>query len=139
MKKLRDVTETHSFYFPLYAIRFSNDPKMLAEHLISYCTVEYSYYLMDKFEYGIGDFERICRDVEQNAIKNFEFDKDEHIYLLQASIKQGIIFNDIKELQYEHNKLKIFIQDYEAIYGVDAKVKMHRDLIFETRDGNLPF
>jgi hypothetical protein len=133
------IKKDRMFYFPLYALRYSTDFHKTLDYIISYCIVEYGYWLYSNFVLSSGDNSNIQRAVTKNPINNFDCGDDLHDYIVFASLRYGIKIFDIKILLNKHKAIINFISYYENQYGKDARVKVHRDLILETRDGKFDY
>lgn len=129
----------YQFYFPLYALRYSKDYRETLDFIISYCIVEYGYWLYSNHTLTSQNYSRIQQAVEQNQISNFDYENDEHYYFILASIQQGVAIHNIETVLFKHKRINNFISQYEHYHRKDVRVKVHRDLLVETRDGKFAF
>jgi len=128
--------DINQLYFPLNALRFSDDVNDRYETIIRYSIVEYAYRLMNNFELQDSDYSAIEATVnsKRHGIDDYDPENDLHNYVVFAGNRLNITFGSIESQIYGHGRLTQFIRAYEAKHGKDATVKVNRDLLFEVRD-----
>jgi len=128
-----DDDKTNNIYFPLCCLNYDKDIKNTAELIISYGIVEFGKKLESEIELYEGDTNRINDYIEKNNLIN-EYDEADNFLILSA-IKLSIDIPDLYYTKMKHSKLINYIRIYESKHGKDAKVKVHKSLLFEVRDG----
>lgn len=126
-------------YFPLYSLRYSTDHTKTLDYILCYCIVEYGYRLYSNFILKNGDTAWIDRAVTKNPIANFNYEDEEHYYVVFASLKYNIKIYDIHSILDKHKAIVNFISYYEYKYGKDVRVKIHVDLLLDTKNNRFDY
>jgi len=146
---MNDFEKGNQAYFPLQALRFNTDKAVTLDHIISYSIIEFAYYLSRTADLSNTDYERTsdflsayyhCEyddDLTAEAQAMHEDDFNSHI--LMACKIMGVEIGSIEATKTRHSKLNSFIDDYEKRHGKDCKVKIHKGMLFDARDGKIDF
>lgn len=111
------------------------DIRHITGMIISYGLVEYAMKL--KNEWSLNDRERneIEEYIRKNRltayIGNDIFDR----YIVLSAINIGIDIANLEKTKLSHKELDNYRARFENVYGTDAKVKIHKDILFEVREG----
>jgi len=145
-------TRTDNIYFPLCFLSYVSEEQReeiaripgamavpeirhIAGKIISFGLVEYAKKL--KNEWLLNDCERneIEEYIRKNKliayIGNDIFDR----YIVLSAINIGIDIANLEKTKLSHKELDNYRARFENVYGTDAKVKIHKDILFEVREG----
>lgn len=126
-------------YFPLYSLRYSTDHSKTLDYVLCYCIVEYGYRLYSNFTLKSGDNAWIDRAVTNNPVKNFNYENEEHFYIVFAALRYHMKIYDINSLLEKHKAINNFISYYEYKYGKDVRVKVHIQLLLDAKENRFPY
>lgn len=124
--------KTDNIYFPLCCLNYDKDISKTAGLLISYSIVEFAKKLENEIELNDDDDDKIENYIEENNLKKSIFPIDNFIIL--SAIKLKISISSLHWTKKQHSEINSYIINFENKYGTDAKVKIHKDLLFEVRD-----
>lgn len=126
----------HKFLmFPLYSLQFSKDRKKMLEFVISYGIIDYSNNLKKKIDLYPNDYGTLTAYAKENNISlNCDFD-----FYICLTMKKLNCPGNIETVFNQYLELKQFVQRYEKQFGKDAKVSIHRNIVFETLAGKFNF
>lgn len=125
--------------FPLYSLQFSEDKHELMEHIISYGLVHYSKMLKESFELYESDENSVLNCVSKNSFVDFDKYSEDDYYLVLAYKKLDCSSKYLKTTRKKYEELSRFIKEYESIFGRDAKVSVHKNILFEVKGGSFDF
>jgi len=118
-------------HFPLCCLNYDKDISKTAELLISYGIIEFAKQLEKDIELNDSDIDRIEKYIDDNDLFNVE--EDDYFIILSA-FKLGIDISSINNTKQNHSKLNSYINSFEFKHGKDAKIRMHKTILFEVRD-----
>lgn len=124
--------KTDNIYFSLCCLNYDKDISKTAGILISYSIVEFAKKLENEIELNDDDDDKIENYIEENNLKKSIFPIDNFIIL--SAIKLNISISSLHWTKKQHSEINNYIINFENKYGTDAKVKIHKDLLFEVRD-----
>jgi hypothetical protein len=142
--------KTNNIYFPLCFLNYLNENDEEENHNSSYITLPDIPSIANKIiSYGIVVYaKKLEREWSISQIENIEIDKyirenklinslsnsplDRFIVL--AAMNMGICINNLKQTKLRYKDLENYLARFESDHGMDAKVKIHKDILFEVRD-----
>ena len=146
---MNDFEKGNQAYFPLQALRFDPDKAVTLDHVISYSIIEFAYYLSRTTDLSNTDYERTSDFLSAYYHCEYEddltpeaqamYEDDFNSYILMACKIIGVTIGSLDATKTRHSKLNSFIDDYEKKHGKDCKVKINKDMLFDTRDGKIDF
>jgi hypothetical protein len=137
--------KTNNIYFPLcflsyreHEIIYGEDEEYIptlpeiADYILDYGIVEYAMKLQrDEFFISDNDMSEVKKiGKEKRIMISSKLNK----YIILSCLKLEIDLGNIENSKRSHAKLSLYLQEYEARHGKDAKVKIHKDILFEVRD-----
>ena len=126
------MDKTYYIYFSLCCLNYDKDISVTAGLLISYGIVEFAKKLEKEIELNDDDYDKIENYIENNNLKKSIFPIDDFIIL--SAIKLNISISSLHWTKKNHSEINSYIINFEERHGTDAKVKIHKDLLFEVRD-----
>lgn len=128
----------NQIYFPLSAIRYSNDKNTLINHILSYGIIEYAHKIqLSNYRLDGDDLEAIERKAEN--ISDYDLITDSNSdnlqsYIIHSANVIGIKIASINKNETEHRELLQHISKLENESGKSPVVKLNKDLLFDVRD-----
>lgn len=122
-------------HFPLCCLNFSNNIIEIAEKIISYGVVEFAKILETQIELYENDINNIINFIKKNKIKGVNLENETDQFIILSCIKIGVIPFDLRATKSNQKELKSYIIEFEKRNGQDCIVRVHKDIIFEVRDG----
>ena len=124
--------KTDNIYFSLSCLNYDKDISKTAGLLISYGIVNFAKKLEKEIELNDDDYNKIENYIENNNLKKSIFPIDNFIIL--SAIKLNIDIVSLHWIKKNYSEINNYIINFELQHGKDAKVKLHKDLLFEVRD-----
>ncbi len=142
--------KTNNIYFPLCLLNYIDnedeeenmhstftilpDISTIAGKLISYGIVEYAKKLERSWSISqIEDYE-ICRHIQEQNLTTYQSSDPLDRYIILAAQCLRLKIGDLEITKLNHKHLDDFHYQFENVHGKDAKVKIHRDILFEVRE-----
>jgi len=125
-----DITD--NIYFPLCCLNYDKDIKKTAGLLIGYGITEFAKKLEKKIELEDHDIDNIENYINDN---NLGYVNEDDYHIILSAKKLRIDIGSISNIKSNHSVINNFIINFERKHGTDCKVKVHKSLLFEVRDG----
>ncbi|MCX7874633.1 MAG: hypothetical protein N2321_00545 [Melioribacteraceae bacterium] len=143
--------------FKLSALLLDKNPDDKIKNIFSYCIVEYAkkyekkllkdwgYYENLSYNISDEDFEEYEKNkfwgnvFSEDLPKDFDIDNNLHRAIIYANLKEPLIVYSMNELFERHEKVKIFIEEFELRYGKDVYVQIGRTIFRHLLKGKIDF
>ena len=126
-----DKDKNQYIHFPLCCLNYDKDVSKTAELLISYGIIEFAKQLEKKIELNDLDTEVIENYIDENRLG---YVSESDYFIILSAKKLGIDISSVSNTKHKHSEINRFINDFEYKHGKDAKVRVHKSIIFEVRD-----
>lgn len=137
--------KTNNIYFPLCFLSYRECDTIAGEdaeyipglpeiagNIINYGVIEYGKKLWrENFFISQNDESQIKSYARKNSLSSKSIQDK---YIILSCLKLGIRLGNMTLAKALHEKLSLYLREYESRYGKDVKVKIHKDILFEVRD-----
>lgn len=132
---MKPSTELKYANLPLCFLAYSDDWQTRLDHAISYGVVETALNTgyIDNMPDDIPSYYETV-EAMQRLPKGFDEDDDEHVRIVFAAHRLGVVPGDMAGIRGRHARLAAFVASYEGRHGKDARTKVHFSLLFQMRD-----
>jgi len=126
--------ENHYIHFPLCALTYPDTTKNICDMLISYGIVAYSKNLEKTIDLDDDDYTNAEDYLDKLNIKTSLYKNKNYIYVCLSCMKLKISLGSFEYTFKKYDKLNNYINDYEYRNGKEPFIRIHKSILFETRD-----